>query len=314
MKKINVGVIGIGNLGQHHARIYNSFRDTVNLVAIADIDETKLEKFKKIYPNVYFTTDYRSMLDNVDAVSLAVPTSLHYEIGKVVLLHGKHLFIEKPITTKLEEAEELISIAESKNLILQVGHVERFNPVIQTVKDYVTEPKFIESLRLSSFDPRVADVGVVLDLMIHDIDIILSFVKSELASVEAYGASVFTDKEDIVKARVRFKNGCICDLTASRISPTKYRKMHIFQIDSYISVDFIHQQAKIYRKKIKYAKSVQDIELIRPKIVKDEPLKLELQSFVKSVIDKQKPIVTGEHAKNALSVANEIIKQLYTLK
>ncbi|MCS7150848.1 MAG: Gfo/Idh/MocA family oxidoreductase [Endomicrobia bacterium] len=311
MKKINVGVIGIGNLGQHHARIYYSLKEDVNLVAIADIDETKLQKFKKLYPDVYFTTDYRLILDKVDAISLAVPTSMHYEIGKEVLLNNKHLLIEKPITTRLHEAEELINIAQGKNLTLQVGHVERFNPVIQGIKNFVVEPKFIESLRLSNFDPRVADVGVVLDLMIHDIDIVLSFVKSDLTSVEAYGTKVFTDKEDIVKARLRFKNGCICDLTASRVSPAKYRKMHIFQNDSYISVDFIHQRAKIYRKKTKNPKSEQDIEFIRPKIVKDEPLKLELQHFIKAVAEKRKPVVSGEHARNALFVATEIIKQLH---
>ncbi len=308
MKKINVAVIGIGNLGQHHARIYYSIKDIVNLVSIVDVDKTKIEKYKKLYPDVEFCTDYKKIIDKVDAVSLVVPTKLHYHIAKNIILAKKHVLVEKPITTTIEEAEELVTLAEQNNVVLQVGHVERFNPVVQAIKDYVYEPKFIESIRLSSFDPRVADIGVVLDLMIHDIDIILSYTKSNLKSVEAYGAKVFTDKEDIVKARLRFDNGCICDLTASRISLNKYRKMHVFQSNSYISVDFIRQNAKVYKKVI--SQDVQKIELIKPKIKKDEPLKLELQSFINSIIENKKPVVTGYHAKQALSIAIEITKQL----
>jgi len=308
MKKINVAVIGIGNLGQHHARIYYSIKDIVNLVSIVDVDKTKIEKYKKLYPDVEFCTDYKKIIDKVDAVSLVVPTKLHYHIAKNIILAKKHVLVEKPITTTIEEAEELVTLAEQNNVVLQVGHVERFNPVVQAIKDYVYEPKFIESIRLSSFDPRVADIGVVLDLMIHDIDIILSYTKSNLKSVEAYGAKVFTDKEDIVKARLRFDNGCICDLTASRISLNKYRKMHVFQSNSYISVDFMRQNAKVYKKVI--SQDVQKIELIKPKIKKDEPLKLELQSFINSIIENKKPVVTGYHAKQALSIAIEITKQL----
>jgi predicted dehydrogenase len=308
MKKINVAVIGIGNLGQHHARIYYSIKDIVNLVSIVDVDKTKIEKYKKLYPDVEFCTDYKKIIDKVDAVSLVVPTKLHYHIAKNIILAKKHVLVEKPITTTIEEAEELVTLAEQNNVVLQVGHVERFNPVVQAIKDYVYEPKFIESIRLSSFDPRVGDIGVVLDLMIHDIDIILSYTKSNLKSVEAYGAKVFTDKEDIVKARLRFNNGCICDLTASRISLNKYRKMHVFQSDSYISVDFMRQNAKVYKKVI--SQDVQKIELIKPKIKKDEPLKLELQSFINSIIENKKPVVTGYHAKQALSIAIEITKQL----
>jgi len=308
MKKIKVAVIGIGNLGQHHARIYYSMKELVNLVAIVDVDKTKIEKYKKVYPDVEFFTDYRNVIDKIDAVSLVVPTKLHYSIAKEIILAKKHILIEKPITTTVEEAEELVFLAEQNNVILQVGHVERFNPVIQTIKEFVYQPKFIESMRLSNFDPRVADIGVILDLMIHDIDIALSFVKSNLKSIEAYGAKVFTNNEDIVKARLRFENGCICDLTASRISLNKYRKMHIFQPDSYISIDFIRQNAKIYRKI--FSSNEQKIELIRPKIKKEEPLKLELQNFINSIIENKKPIVTGYHAKQALEVAIEIVNQL----
>jgi predicted dehydrogenase len=310
MKKINVGVVGIGNLGQHHFRIYHSMSDLVNLVAVADVDENKLEKYRKVYPEIYFTNDFKKILDKVDAISLVVPTSLHYKIGKEILIAKKHLLIEKPITTTVDEAEELVQIAQQNNLILQVGHVERFNPVVQATREFIKNPRFIESVRLGSFAPRVADVGVVLDLMIHDIDIVLCYVASKLESVEAYGAKVFTDKEDIVKARLRFENSIICDLTASRISMYRYRKMHIFQDDSYVSIDFMRQHAKIYRKKHKDAKNFQDIEVLKPKIKREEPLKLELQHFINSIIHNKSPEVTGEHAKNALSVAIEIIQKL----
>ncbi len=309
MKKLNVGVIGIGNLGQHHARIYYSMSN-VKLTAIVDVDSEKINKYKTLYPDAEFFQDYREAIPKADVFSVVVPTKYHFSISKDLLLAGKHVLIEKPITTTLQEAEELISIAKQNNLIIQVGHVERFNPVVQSLKNYITHPVFIESTRLSSFDPRVADVGVVLDLMIHDIDIILCFVKSKLCSVESYGAKVFTDKEDIVKARLRFENGCVCDLTASRISPTKYRKMRIFQPDSYLSLDFMRQQAKIYKKKKSEIFSMSDIELIRPKIKREEPLKLELESFVNSVLEKRRPVVTGEEAKDALSVAIEIVNQI----
>ncbi len=309
MKKVNVGVIGVGNLGQHHVRIYSTMQDLVNLVCIVDIDINKLDKYKKIYKVETFT-DYTKILDKIDAASLVVPTGLHYKIGKDLLLAGKHVLIEKPITTNIREAEELINIAEGKKLILQVGHVERFNPVVRTVKDYINEPLFIEAIRLGSYDPRVADIGVVLDLMIHDIDIVNYFVNSRLVSVEAYGGKVFTQNEDIVKSRLRFDNGCICDLTASRISRNKYRMMRIFQRDSYIAIDFLRQQARIYRKKKPVVSSFTDIEMIKPKIIREEPLKLELQHFIESIINNRPPEVTGYHARDALNIAIEILSQL----
>lgn len=305
-KKLKVAVIGYGNLGQHHARIYQLL-ETVNLVAIVDTNKERLEKSKHLYPGVETLTDYREIIHKVDAASIVVPTKLHYQISKDFLLHDKHILVEKPITTNLQEAEELIKLAQQKNLVLQVGHIERFNPIIQKVKDYIQNPQFIETIRLNSFDPRVSDIGVVLDLMIHDIDIILSFIpESKLKRVEAFGSKVFTDKEDIVKARLEFDNGCICDLTASRISPTKYRKMHIFQKESYISLDFIRQYAKIYKK----GPITPTIEISRLKVKKDEPLKLEIEHFVNSVLENKKPIVSGEHAKNALEVALEILNNL----
>ncbi|MCS7230934.1 MAG: Gfo/Idh/MocA family oxidoreductase [Elusimicrobiota bacterium] len=309
-KKINVAVIGCGNLGQHHVRIYNSL-DSVRLVAVVDIDTEKLKKIKQIYSNIETTTNYKEIIDKVDAVSIVVPTKLHYQISKDILQCNKHILVEKPITTTLQEAEELIRISQQRNLILQVGHVERFNPIVQKIKEYIKEPKFIEAIRLNNFDPRVADIGVVLDLMIHDIDIILYFMKDvKLKRVEAFGGKVFTDKEDIVKARLEFDNGCICDLTTSRVSPTKYRKMHIFQKESYISLDFIRQQAKIYKKTNSDTMSLNNIEITRLKVKKDEPLKLEIEHFINSILENKKPLVSGEHAKNALEIALEILNNL----
>lgn len=308
-QKLNVAVIGVGNLGQHHARIYSMMKDYINTVYVVDIDKTRLEKISKTY-NVIPSCSYKEILDNIDAASLVVPTQLHYQIGKEILLAKKHLLIEKPITTTLADAEELISIAQKNNLILQVGHVERFNPVVRTIKQYINNPKFIESMRLGMFDPRVADVGVVLDLMIHDIDIVLSLTNSQLKDVESYGAKVFTKHEDIVKARLRFYDGCVCDLTASRISLGRYRMMRIFQEDSYISIDFMRQKSKIYKKLKPEISSPSEIEIIKPKIVKDEPLKIELTHFVESVLHNKQPEVTGEHAKDALGIALEILNQL----
>jgi len=307
--KLNVAVIGVGNLGQHHARLYSNMTDYISNVYVVDTDQHRLEKVIKSY-NVVASKTYEEILDKVDAVSLVVPTQFHYKIGKEILLAKKHLLIEKPITTNIDEAEELISIAKNDNLILQVGHVERFNPVVGAVKQYIKNPKFIESMRLGLFDPRVADVGVVLDLMIHDIDIVLSLINSQLKDVESYGAKVFTKHEDIVKARLRFDNGCICDLTASRISVGRYRTMRIFQQDGYISIDFMRQKSKIYKKSKPEVTSPSEIDIIKPKIIKDEPLKLELTHFIESVLHNKQPEVTGEHARDALGIALEILKQL----
>lgn len=308
-QKLKIAIIGVGNLGQHHTRIYLSLKDKVEIVGVVDTNESALEKVCKMY-HVSGYKNYEDVLDKVDAVSLVVPTSLHYRIGKEILASKKHLLIEKPITTTVEEAEELISIAEKNDLILQVGHVERFNPVVSAVKNYIYSPEFIESYRLGIFDKRVADVGVVLDLMIHDIDIVLYLVNSKLESVESFGSKVFSLHEDIVKARLKFENGCVCDLTASRISFGRYRTMRVFQRDSYISIDFLRQKTKIYKKSKPVITSPDEVEMIKPKITKEEPLKLELIHFVDVVLERKQPSVSGIHARDALSVAMEILKQL----
>jgi len=308
MNKIKVGVIGIGNLGQHHVRVYSQMED-VQIVGIADINQKKLDKISQQY-SVQKYLDYRELLDKVDAVSIVVPTLLHYCISKDFLFHKVHCFIEKPITVNINEAQELIDLSRQNNIIIQVGHIERFNPAIIEAQQYIKKPKFIEAYRLSPFDSRTAEVGVILDLMIHDLDIILFLVNSKVKKLEAYGAKVFSQNEDIVKCRLYFENGCVADLTASRVSTGRYRKIRIFQEDSYISIDYIGQGLKIYRKKKHNVNSMDDIENIRPKLIKVEQLKLELEHFINCIKEGKKPIVTGEQGRNAVEVAMEILKEL----
>lgn len=308
MKEINVAVIGVGNLGQHHSRIYSQM-DNVNLVAVVDIDNKRANKISASYKTNGYT-DYHEIIGKVDAVSIVAPTSLHYTIGKDILSAGINCLIEKPLTTDLNEAEELISLAMKKGAILQVGHIERFNGAILELQKHIHNPKFIEIDRLGPYDPRVADVGVVLDLMIHDLDIVSFLVGTEVVDLEAYGTSIFSKHEDIVKVRLKFKNGCIADLSASRATYGKYRKLRIFQPDAYISVDYATQRIRIYRKKISDAKSLKDIDIFSPKIVRIEPLLIELEHFVSCICEGKEPHVSGEHGRNALELALEVLKKL----
>ncbi len=305
---MRIGVIGVGNLGEHHTRIYSQIPE-IKLVGVVDINKKRAEKVAQLYnTNPYY--DYNDIIEKVDAVSIVVPTTLHYKIGKVFLSSGKHCLIEKPLTTNLQEAEELISIARQKNLILQVGHIERFNSAILGVQKFINSPKFIESDRLGPYDPRVSDVGVVLDLMIHDLDIVLFLVQDKVKDLEAYGTSIFSKHEDIVKVRLKFENGCVADISASRVTHGKYRKLRIFQPDAYISVDYTTQRFRIYKKKTPEAKSMQDIEIISPKTERMEPLKQEIIHFIDCIKTGKSPLVSGQHGRDALELALEILKKL----
>jgi len=303
MKKLRIGVVGLGRLGSLHAEIYSTLKD-VELVAVCDIDKSKTEYLgHKLKTKCY--TDYKELFKlGIDGVSIVTPTSLHYKIAKAFLNNNIDVLIEKPITKKLSEAEELIEIAKKKNLIIQVGHVERFNSAIEALEKFYSTPRFIEVHRLGPFTPRVKDVGVVLDLMIHDIDIILGLVKSKIKSIDAIGVKILTDHEDIANARIRFENGTICDLTASRVTNDSLRKIRIFQKDSYISIDYMNQEAVI-SKKVKNKIISRNID-----IKKEQPLKKELASFVDSVRNRKKPVVSGVEAYNALLVAHKILKRL----
>ena len=310
MEKIKMGVVGVGYLGRHHARIYSKM-DNVELVGIVDVDEKAALKISKEYKvPVYSSADELSF--KVEAVSIAVPTKLHHKIGKVFLEKGIHTLIEKPITNSLEEAEELLQTAKEKNCILQVGHVERFNPAVDEAQKHVNNPRFIESYRLGPFNPRASEVGVVLDLMIHDIDIILFLVNSPVINIDAVGADILTDKEDIATAHLNFENGCVANVTASRVTLETMRKIRIFQENAYISLDYAKQSLKIYKKKKSSSpvKSMSDIKIIKPKLFSGEPLEAELKEFVSCVREGRKPLVSGEHGRNALEVGLEILRKL----
>ncbi|MBD3272155.1 MAG: gfo/Idh/MocA family oxidoreductase, partial [Elusimicrobia bacterium] len=223
---------------------------------------------------------------------------------------GIHCLVEKPLTDTREQAEDLVAIANEKKLILQVGHVERFNPAIIKAQEYVDRPAFIEVYRLGPFDPRTRHIGVIMDLMIHDIDIILSLVRSPVTKLEGYGARILSSHEDIAKVRLRFNNGCVADLSASRISLQRYRKIRIFQPASYISLDYIKPSLKIYRKKRPSIESLSDLEIIKPRLKKQEPLVNEIEHFIACIKSGKKPKVTGEHGRDALELAIEIFNNL----
>lgn len=305
---IETAVIGVGHLGQHHARILEELPGA-QLRGVVDLDLKRAQQVAKATQASAYTY-YKDLFGVVQAAVISVPTPLHYQIGKDCLEAGIHCLIEKPLTEDVQQAEELVRLAQEKNLILQVGHVERFNPAVIEAHKHVKEPKFIEVNRLGPYDPRVSHIGVVLDLMIHDLDIVLYLVNSKVKSLEAFGAKVLTQHEDIAKCRLRFENGCIVDLSASRISLEQYRKIRIFQADAYISVDYARKDLKIYRKKKAQVRSFSDIEIVKPKLRMEEPLKLELKHFLECIQEGKKPHVTGEHGRDALELGKEILDQL----
>lgn len=312
MQKTRVGVVGVGHLGQHHARIYASLPQC-ELVGVVDVDPRVAQKFARQY-NCEGYTDYRQLFGKVDALSIVVPTVYHHAVATECLNAGIHLLVEKPITSTVEQAQELISIASARSLVLQVGHIERFNTAVMRLKQLVNRPLFIEGHRLGPYDPRIKDVGVVLDLMIHDLDIVLQLVNSPLKSVEGAGVGVYGQNEDIANARLHFENGCIANLTASRITPSRKRKIRIFQPDAYLSIDYIEQEVEIFQRI-----PVEDpepgmpkISIVRrkEKIEKKEPLRLELVHFLDCVVKGGEPMVRGEHARDALQLAVEISEQI----
>ncbi len=302
MKKVKVAVIGAGHLGKIHARIYSECPNA-ELIGICDTDEEKARAHAETFSTQPFF-DYHELFNKVEAVSIATPTFSHYKIGKDFLNHKVHVMMEKPITAIISEAERLIALAKKNKKILQVGHVERFNPAIKTIQRFCKNPRFIECHRLSPYPKRGTDVSVVLDLMIHDIDIILSFVESGLKNIEAIGVPVLSACEDIANARLTFKNGIVCNLTASRISGGVLRKIRIFQKNCYISLDYAAQKVTIYRKK---GSLIAKKELV---VLKKEPLVEELNSFIQCIQQGKQPVVCGRDAKEALEIATLITKKI----
>ena len=304
MSKLKCAVIGTGYLGKYHAEKYAAL-EGCELVAVVDINEQAAKEVAE-KNGAQALTDYKSLLGNIDAVSIVVPTHLHHQVSRDFLNAGTHVLVEKPITVTVEEADELITIAKEKNVILQVGHLERFNPAVLGL-DKEAKPLFIEAHRLSPFNPRANDVSVVLDLMIHDIDIILALIDSDIEKIDASGTAVLTQGTDIANARLTFKNGCVANVTASRISMKMERKMRMFRPCSYISVDFQNKVLTKHR--------TGDKEMFPgvPEIVSEESvfesgdaLMEEIKHFVSCIKTGDNPLVSGEEGRRALQTAIQI--------
>jgi len=304
MKKINIALIGCGFLGQRHLKTLHALRNKANIVAICDHHLEHAKALGRQY-HVPIVQNYRELTGTIDAVSVCTPTITHAGIASFFLKEGVHAFVEKPITYSLDEADMLIKLAEENNVKLQVGHVERFNSAFTTIEPIVQDPLFIECHRLNLFPNRSLDIGVVMDLMIHDIDIILGLVKSPIKDIQAVGINVLTDKEDIANARLTFANGCVCNVTASRISPEVTRKIRLFTKNAYISLDYAKQEASIY------SKDERGIHKRNIPIEKEEPLKKELEHFIDCVRDDQRPKVSGIEGRQALKVALDITQKIW---
>jgi predicted dehydrogenase len=310
MEKRKVAVVGVGHLGQYHAEKYSKLPN-VDLVGVVDIDHERALEIANRFGTMPFF-DYLNLLENVDAVSIAVPTRSHYKIARDFLKNGIDVLLEKPIATTVEEANNLIEIAENKDLIFQVGHIERYNPAIVAVEGILNNPLFVESHRLSFFTQRSTDVDVVLDLMIHDIDIILNLVKSEIERIDAVGIPVLSQNVDIANARITFANGCTANITASRISEKNMRKIRIFQPDAYISIDFASKKVGIYNKIENSGKNecMPEIVFRNVEINEKDSLEEEVKSFIDCVITRKSPPVSGNDGKRALLVALKVVKQI----
>ncbi len=304
---IKIGVIGTGHLGSLHAKIYSLIKkkSKISLVGVCDINKSRAKEVGKKYGTPYYT-NCKDLIGKVDAVSIVVPTTLHYEVAKDFLKAGVHVLVEKPITKKLEEANELIELAKKKSLILQVGHIERFNSAIRSVEPLLKKPRFIECQRLGSVHKklRIKDVGVVLDMMIHDIDIILGLVKSKVKTIEAVGISTVSDHEDLANVRLSFQNSVIADITASRVTKEEVRNIRIFQEQSYILLDFMHQEA------YQFTGDDKNVKKEKIKIRKKNALKVELKSFIDCVRNNKTPLVSGIEGRQALEVALAILEKI----
>jgi len=333
---VKVAVLGTGALGSQHVRLYAELTTVgdVQVTGIFDQNQEAAKALGKQY-NIPVAGSIEELAQGAEAISIVTPTVTHFDLAKKLLEQGKHVLVEKPMTETPLQAAELVTLSRQQNRVLQVGHVERFNPVFQYLQEVATEPRFIEAHRLSPFPARSTDIGVVLDLMIHDLDVVLAFVRSPVLSVDGVGVSVLSSSEDIANARLKFENGCVANLTASRISPDRLRKIRVFSAGdpaSYVSLDYREQEGFIYRIAREFeeessllrkliASKKKDLSVVSEfagrrivrepvPIKKDQPLKLELESFVQCVRASQSPVVTGESAKQALDLAIEITEQI----
>ena len=318
-EKIKIGVVGVGHLGQHHAKHYH-FGDSTNLVGVYDTDSSRGGKIAKQY-NTKFYNNPSDLMQICDGISVVTPTESHYNVAKMAIEDFScHVFIEKPISETIQQADDLIALAETKNKIIQVGHIERLNPALRVLEQYDINPKFIEIQRLAPYTVRGTDVPVVLDLMIHDIDILLSLVKSDVKSIHASGVSIITDSVDIANARIRFNNGTVSSITSSRVAKDRVRKIKLFQENLYTTIDLLIEQTEIYSitnnpnlisgvlKTEPFTQNNTDkhIAYQKPDVEKHDLLGLEIKNFIRSIKGEEKPIVNGVEARNALEVVINI--------
>ena len=320
--KIKTGVVGVGHLGQHHTKHYTKIK-SAELVGVYDINEAQAKKIAKQYKTKAFSA-LDEMLNLVDGVSIVTPTKEHAKIAEKCISQGKHVFIEKPIAKTTKEADKIIALAKKTKVILQVGHIERFNPALTPLKDLILKPKYIEVQRLAPYMIRGTDIPVVLDLMIHDIDLVLSFINSPVKKIEASGLSIMTNSVDIANARIHFKNGSVANITSSRVAKDKVRKIKIFQRNLYITIDFLIGLTEIYRVMDKEKKGAsatitapleskgrpRHIVYEKPKIKKQDALQMELINFVEAIQKKSKIIVDGAAGREALKVALQIQQKI----
>ncbi|HDM90440.1 MAG TPA: Gfo/Idh/MocA family oxidoreductase [candidate division WOR-3 bacterium] len=301
--KLKIGVVGVGHLGSQHARVLAEIEES-ELVGVYDIDRERAKAVGERYGVAAFSS-LEELLGETEAVSCAVPTESHYEVAREVLRAGRHLFLEKPMARTVKEAEELLDLAVKGGLKFQIGHIERFNPAVLRAQEFIKDPKFVEAHRLAPYNPRGTDVDVVLDLMIHDLDLLLHFMGKYPVKVDAVGVPVLTDKVDIANVRLEFEGGEIANVTASRVSVEKLRKIRLFQKDTYISIDYLNKSIDLYRKR--------NGEIVPFPLEVDrslEPLKLELRAFVRSVLEDRTPPVSAEEGILAQRLAEEVIEKI----
>jgi predicted dehydrogenase len=307
--KIKTAVVGVGSLGQAHARVHASL-EQVELVAVCDTNEARGREIAERHAT-RFVSDYRELLDQVEAVSVATPTVNHCEISLAFLEAGVHVLVEKPIARSLAEADEMIRAAESKGLTLQTGHIERFNPAFAALRRRVERPRFFEAHRMGLFTPRSLDIDVVMDLMVHELDIIASLVESEVVSIEAVGIPILTRKIDLANARLEFDGGCVANITASRVAGERLRKLRVFQPNEYYSLDYAEQQVAAL--KLIPPKAAGELPIIAAEslqVEKREPLLAEIESFITAVGSRTPPEVSGADGRRALALAIKVLDQI----
>jgi len=325
---VRVAVIGVGHLGSQHSRVYREMED-VDLVGVVDVDEARGQETAEKNETSFFR-DYRELFGEVDAVSVVTPTESHYPIAREFLEMGVSVLVEKPMTMSVEEAKSLVEVAKGSQGALQVGHIERFNPAVQAAKRYIDAPRYIESIRICPYSFRSTDISVVLDLMIHDIDIILNLSKSPLKKVEAVGVGVISEAEDMANARLVFENGCVANVTASRVSSKTLRQIRVFQKDCYISLDYVERSATVWRRPLSLSACMEEggngrkekelremgmngnglFSCERVAMVDGEPLRKELEAFVEVVKSKTPPVVSAQDGLKAMEVAETIVERI----